>query len=344
MIKGCFTALVTPFTGDGRVDEAGLARLIDFQIESGVTGILAVGTTGESPTLSWEEHNQVIESVAQAAKGKCVCIAGTGSNNTSEALAATKHAADLGADAVLLVDPYYNGPSSMEIRKEYIEPVAKEFPKIDIIPYVIPGRTGTQLMPEDLAILNRDYKNVKTVKEATGDAQNMRRTRECCGKDFTILSGDDNKTFEMMTDPDIGAAGVISVMSNIAPAAVKKMVEGMNDGDREGAEKISRALSPLFNLVTVNTVEKTTFGEVIFRARNPLPVKALMNILGMPAGPCRQPMGKLTKNGLDKVLWAAREVWQKNPEILEPVAGSFGVDIEARLEDPQYRKDLFYEE
>jgi len=151
MNSGCYTAIVTPFDGDG-VDEAGLARLADFQIQNGITGILAVGTTGESPTLAWQEHHHVVKAYASLAKGKCLCIAGAGSNNTKEALAATQQAAEAGANAVLLVDPYYNGPSSLEIRKEYIAPVASAFPEMTIIPYIIPGRTGAQMFPEDLAL------------------------------------------------------------------------------------------------------------------------------------------------------------------------------------------------
>jgi len=172
MITGCFTALITPFS-NFVVDYENLGKLVDFQIKNGITGILAVGTTGESPSLTWDEHNKVIENIAKKTKGKCVCIAGTGSNNTNETISATEHAVDIGVDAVLLVDPYYNGPSSLEIRREYIEPVAKAFPDIEIIPYVIPGRTGTQLLPEDLAILNKKFKNVNTVKEATGNIDNI---------------------------------------------------------------------------------------------------------------------------------------------------------------------------
>ena len=209
MLTGCYTALITPFKNDA-VDYEGLGNLVDFQIENRITGILAVGTTGESPTLSWNEHNRVIEEVAAKTKNKCICIAGAGSNNTKEALAATEHAVEAGVDAVLLVDPYYNGPSSLEIRREYIEPVAKAFPDIEIIPYVIPGRTGTQLLPEDLAILNKEFKNVNTVKEATANIENMKHTRACCGDDFTILSGDDGMTYDMIVDPQIKAAGVIS--------------------------------------------------------------------------------------------------------------------------------------
>ena len=342
MKSGCYTALVTPFLNDA-IDQEGLDKLIDFQITNGITGILAVGTTGESPTLSWEEHNSVIEAVAKKTKDKCVCIAGTGSNNTEETLAATAHAAEVGADAVLLVDPYYNGPSSLEIRKEYIAPVAKAYPDVEVIPYVIPGRTGAQLLPEDLAFLFKEFKNVNTVKEATGNLDNMKRTRACCGSEYTILSGDDGLTVQMMTDPAINAAGVISVASNVAPAAVAKMVSLLLEGNQSEAKKLAKALEPLFNLVTVKTMEKTPYGEVVCRARNPLAFKTLMTILGMPSGGCRKPLGKMSKNGLDKVLEAARKIQAENPEILKPVAEFFNVNIEERLKNTANWEGLAYE-
>lgn len=342
MLKGTFTALVTPFQGEA-VDYEGLGKLTDFQIENGITGILAVGTTGESPTLTWDEHNNVIEHIRLKTQGRCLCIAGTGSNNTREALGGTLHAAHVGVDAVLLVDPYYNGPSSLEIRKEYVEPVAKEFPDMQIIPYVIPGRTGAHLLPEDLAILNKDCPNVSTVKEATANIDNMKRTRKCCGDDFTILSGDDGKTFEMMTAPEIRAAGVISVASNIAPKGVADMVRCLSEGDVSGAETLCKALEPLFGLVTVITKEQTPYGEVTCRARNPLAVKTLMTIFGMPSGSCRRPIGKMSKNGLDHVLAAARSVQAKNPELLQPIADFFNVDIEQRINTPANWSDLCYE-
>jgi len=343
MKTGCYTALVTPFTRDGsQIDRSGLERLVAFQIENGITGILAVGTTGESPTQAWAEHNDVIDLVSGMAKGRCLSIAGTGSNNTQEALQATGHAARQGADAVLLVDPYYNGPSSMEIRREYVAPIAQGFPELEIIPYVIPGRTGAQLLPEDLALLHGEYKNVTTVKEATGDLNNMRRTRQVCGSDFTILSGDDGLTFDMMTDPGIGAAGVISVASNVAPKAMVRLVSLLGQGDEGGAAELNKAVAPLFDLVTVKTTEATPHGDVVCRARNPLAIKTLMALLGMPSGPCRRPLGRMTRKGLDVVLNVARTVWRDNPEILQPVADHFGVDIDARLNDPQYQEGLCY--
>lgn len=341
MIKGSFTALVTPFINNS-VDYDGLDQLLEFQLANNITGILAVGTTGESPTLGWDEHNRIIEITARKTKNRCVCIAGTGSNNTRESLEATRHAAEAGVDAVLLVDPYYNGPSSLEMRKEYYEPIAAAYPDIQVIPYIIPGRTGAQMLPEDLALLSKNHQNVQTVKEATGDPENMRRTRTCCGPNFSILSGDDEMTFQMMTDPEISAAGVISVASNIAPRAVAEYVQCLADGDRAGAEKINAALAPLYALVTVKTKETTPYGEVECRNRNPLAIKTLMSILGLPSGACRQPVGKMTENGVDKVIAAAKKVLAETPEILQPAADFFNIDFAARLNDPASREGLYY--
>jgi 4-hydroxy-tetrahydrodipicolinate synthase len=344
MKSGCYTALATPFTSDGgRVDQEGLQKLIAFQIENHITGILAVGTTGESPTLAWDEHHAVVGLTARMAKGNCICIAGTGSNNTSEALAATDQAAREGADAVLLVDPYYNGPSSLEIRREYVAPIAAAFPDLDIIPYVIPGRTGAKLLPEDLALLNQAHPNVCAVKEATGDLDNMRRTRECCGSDFVILSGDDGLVYDMMTDAAIAAAGVISVASNVAPKAMTELVGLLEAGERDRANALKKALEPLFSLVTVTTRERTPHGEVPCRARNPMAIKTFMALLGMPVGPCRRPLGKMTRQGLDFVISIGRQVQSRNPEILQPLAEFFGVDINDRLDNPVYREGLVYE-
>lgn len=343
MFSNCYTALVTPFK-DHEVDFEGLEKLVEFQITSGVSGILAVGTTGESPTLTWEEHNKVTVLVAEKCKGKCQSIAGTGSNNTQETIENTEHAVHAGVNAALLVDPYYNGPSSLEIRKEYVAPVANRFPQIQIIPYVIPGRTGAQLLPEDLAILHKQCANVSAVKEATGDIENMKRTRECCGEDFTILSGDDDKTFTMMTDPIIKASGVISVASNIAPKAVQEMTTLLNKGEEAQAEKLMAALKPLFGIVTVKTQEETPYGTILCRGRNPLPTKTLMAILGMPGGPCRQPLGKMTKKGIEVVLDAGRTVWKNNPKIFKPIADFFGVDIETRLYDESILSELIYDQ
>jgi 4-hydroxy-tetrahydrodipicolinate synthase len=325
-----------------QVDYEGLAQLVEFQIKNGIKGILAVGTTGESPTLLWEEHSKVIEKVHEYGGKRSLTIAGTGSNSTQETIEGTQHAQNAGVKAVLLVDPYYNGPSSLEIRREYIEPVARQFPEVQVIPYIIPGRTGTQLYPQDLAVLHKQYPNVCCVKEATGDLKNMELTRQLCGEDFEILSGDDDKTYTMMISPDIAASGVISVVSNIAPRALSDMVQYCLDGNVEAASVISQALQPLFNIVTVNTQEQTPYGPVTCKARNPVAYKTLMNVLGMPAGPCRQPLGKMTKAGLEVVLANTRKVYEANPQVLDPIEEHFGVDLKDRLYNAKYTEGLTY--
>lgn len=339
--SGCYTALITPMNRGRQIDYDGLQQLVDFQIKNGVKGILAVGTTGESPTLDWNEHNTVIEKTFEYA-GKTLTIAGTGSNSTQETIEATAHAYNAGIRAVLLVDPYYNGPSSIEIRKEYVEPVANRFPNVQIIPYVIPGRTGTQLLPQDIATLHSQFSNLRCVKEATGDLKNMELTRQVCGADFDILSGDDDKTYTMMISPDIQASGVISVVSNVAPNAVVDMVHYLLDGNEEAAAVIQQALQPLFSIVTVKTTEQTPYGPIACKARNPLAYKTLMNVLGMPSGPCRQPLGKMTRAGLEVVLSAARKVYEANPQVLEPIADYFDVDLKDRLYNEKFLEGLTY--
>lgn len=345
--EGAWTALVTPFTKEGKTDWEGLERNIEFQISQGISGLLPTGTTGESPTLGWEEHNQVIEKAVKVARGRCPVMAGTGSNSTEEALAGTEHAMKIGADAVLLVDCYYNGPSSLELREEYHGAVAKAFPQVMVVPYIIPGRTGTALSPEDLALLSREFSNVKAVKEATSDLERMIRTRQLVGNDFAIISGDDDLTFEMMAHLGIRASGVVSVMSNVVPKAIEEMTRKILSGDSTGAENLRNALKPLFDLVTVKVKDERVFpnGEKISvedKFRNPLPVKTLMNGLGMPAGPCRRPLGKMSREGVEKVRQAARTVWKNNPEILKPIEEVYGVNIEERLEKDEHWNKLAY--
>ncbi|MDE2888347.1 MAG: 4-hydroxy-tetrahydrodipicolinate synthase [Gemmatimonadota bacterium] len=342
LFSGCYTALVTPLDPNKGVDEPGLEKLVQFQVSQGVSGVLAVGTTGESPTLNGGEHNSVTERVCSLAGGECRAIAGTGGNSTEETLRATEHAAHAGADTALLVDPYYNGPSSLEIRREYVAPVAEAFPEIQMVSYVIPGRSGTKLLPEDLAILHRDYGNVNTVKEATGDLENMARTREVCGDDFYILSGDDDVTYAMMTDVRIGATGVISVMSNVVPGPIQRFTQAILEGDMPEADRLADALNPLFGMVTVLSDEETPFGTTQVKARNPVPIKTLMNMLGMPAGPCRRPLGRMNQAGLKQVLEIARTVQHNNPELFAPIEQFFNVDISSRVADASVLEDLAY--
>lgn len=346
MFKGCYTALVTPMKGEAgeTVDFKTLEKLVEFQVASGVSGVLAMGTTGESPTLNWEEHSEVIVKAKEFTRDRCQFIAGTGSNCTAETVHSTRHVAKYKMDAILLVEPYYNGPSSIEIRREYMGPVADAFPDLEVIPYVIPGRSGTQLLPEDLALLHDQHPNINCVKEASGDLDNMRRDRECCGDGMQILSGDDDVTLAMMTDRGIRAAGVISVASNVVPAAVQQMTEAVLDGRMEDAQALEEGLKPLLGIVTVKTIEPSPYGDRLCKARNPLPIKTLMRVLGMPVGGCRQPLGRMTRKGLDVVLGAARAVWENNPEFLAPLGRAFEVDIEQRLYDPAALAGTFYED
>ena len=342
MFKGCYTALVTPMLEDGRIDYSGLEKLIDFQIANNCQGILAAGTTGESPTLNREEHNELIERTCKQAKGRSLSIAGTGSNSTQETLEASEHAAHAGADALLLVDPYYNGPSSLEIRREYVEPVAVSFPDVQVIPYIIPGRTGCMMQVEDLAILAAAHNNIRSVKEATGDLKNMAKTRRICGEGFDILSGDDDMTVAMMKNSDIKAQGVISVASNVIPGPIQRLTDLLAAGDTAKADKLADDLQPLFQIVTVSTTEESPYGPVPCKARNPLGIKTLMNVLGMPSGPCRRPLGKMTKSGIQVVVDAAKKVNSADSSVLAPVAAAFGVDIDARLADTSLVEGFTY--
>ncbi|MBI2843425.1 MAG: 4-hydroxy-tetrahydrodipicolinate synthase [Armatimonadetes bacterium] len=341
--EGAYTALVTPMLPDRMIDYEGLKKNVEFQISQGITGVVPTGTTGESPTLSWKEHNLIIERALDVTAGRVDVIAGTGSNSTEECIASTRHAADAGAGDVLMVDCYYNGPSSQELRDEYYSTVARLFPQISIVPYIIPGRSGTALAPEDLAILSAEHPNISAVKEATGDLRRMALTRELCGQDFAILSGDDDLTYQMLVDPAIAANGVISVTSNIAPGATQKMVAAARSGDKAGAEAMQKALAPLFSIVTVKVENERTLPDgrrvkVVDKYRNPLAIKTLMNALGMPCGPCRSPLGCMTEAGVDVVRQAAKTVWENNPEILEPIAEFYDVDVAARIAEDRYWK------
>jgi 4-hydroxy-tetrahydrodipicolinate synthase len=329
-LEGCWTALVTPFTAKGALDLEGLRKNVTFQIEGG-TNLIPTGTTGESPTVDWREHNQIIEEVVKLAKGRSFVMAGTGSNSTQEALRGTKHAVEVGAEGVLLVDCYYNGPSSLELRTEYYEVIAKEFPKTVITPYVIPGRTGTQLEVEDLAILHRNHKNVRAVKEATGDLERMAKTRRLLGDAFDILSGDDDMTFAMMTREDIKAQGVVSVIANVVPGALTEMTAALNRGDMARGKELAQALDPLFKIVTVKTMEEYEGFQVPCKFRNPSAIKTLMRGLGMPAGPCRPPLGRMTPQGIAVVRDAVRTVYEQSKEVLFPIQDFYQVDLEERI-------------
>ncbi|MBE7464173.1 MAG: 4-hydroxy-tetrahydrodipicolinate synthase [Planctomycetes bacterium] len=336
---GAWTALVTPFDRQGKLDIDAYRKLIEYQLAEGIDGMVPCGTTGESPTLSWDEHNEAIEVAIRTAGGKASILAGTGSNCTDEAIAATKHAREAGADAALLVDCYYNKPSSLELRTEYYERVLHWVPEIPLVPYVIPGRSVTALSAADLAILHRQHpQRVPAVKQATGDLERMRQDRALAGPTLGIFSGDDDLTLAMMQDPQIGACGVISVMTNLLPGAVRKMVHAQRSGDAATAGDLGRKLAPIFKLVVCPVTSKRSIPggatvEVQDKFPNPLAVKAMMNGLGLPAGFSRAPLGRLSAPGVAACRQAVREVHAAAPELFATLELLFRVKVGERLAD-----------
>ena len=337
--RGAYTALATPFLSDGSLDRAGWKKLVAFQAEQGIDGIVPAGTTGESPTMSWDEHAEILEDAVNLAGDRCAILAGTGSNSTAEAIEATLDAKRCGASAALVVDCYYNGPSSLELRADYYERILDAVSDLPIVPYVIPGRTGCVLGAEDLAILHASAPDrVPAVKEATGDLERMRCDRELAGKSLAIFSGDDDMTVTMMNDPAIGACGVISVVSNLAPAAVANLVRACEKGDVATSATLATALAPLTSLVTVIAPSTRTLPdgrtvEVLDKFRNPVATKTMMMGLGMLGPVVRAPLGFMTAAAVAKCRAGLRTVWANNPEILHPIEVAFGVSIAARLSD-----------
>ncbi len=282
MFEGVFTAMVTPFDKDGKVDEEGLRKNVEFQIKSGVHGLVPVGTTGECATLSYEEHNRVIEIVVDAAKGRVPVLAGTGSNSTWEAIMLTKHAKEVGADGALIVVPYYNKPTQAGLYAHY-KRIAEEV-DIPIVIYNIPSRTGINMLPETMAKLAK-LSNIVGVKEATGDMDQVKRIIELTkNEDFVVTSGNDSDTLEIMK---LGGVGVISVASNIVPDRVVALVEAAKSGEWEKAERIHQELSPLFKALFIET--------------NPGPVKTAMNWMGLPAGGLRLPLVEMAPENQQKL-------------------------------------------
>jgi 4-hydroxy-tetrahydrodipicolinate synthase len=336
--RGVHTAIATPFSADFEIDTAAFDKLVDFQVSEGVTGIVPGGTTGESPTLTWEEQGVLVKHTVARAKGVSV-LAGTGSNSTDEAVEASKTARDLGASAVLLVDCYYNGPSSLELRTEYYERVLDGVPDVTVVPYVIPGRTGCVLSAEDLAILHQRYgARVPAVKQATGDYERMRYDRALAGETLAVLSGDDDITLTMMRDDAIRAPGVISVMSNIVPGAMSRMVAAQAKGDAAAADAIAQKLAPLFAMVTCFAKDTRTLPngraiEVTDKFRNPVPAKTMMAGLGMLSPVTRAPLGKMTHAAVAMCRDALRKVHETDASLLAPIDAAFGVSVAKRLAD-----------
>ena len=330
---------MTPFGANGAIDEGAFRRLVEFQVAEGIDGLVPCGTTGESPTLEWEEHDRVVRSTVELAAGRVGVLAGSGSNNTAEAVRATQRAKDVGASAALLVDCYYNGPSSAELRDEYYGRVLEAVGELPLVPYIIPGRTGCGLAAADLAWLHRTHPaRVPAVKEATGDLDRMRLDRELAGPSLAVFSGDDDMTVAMMTDASIGACGVISVMSNLAPGAISGMVHSIAAGDAQRGRDLAKSLEPLLGLVGCSTSSERvlpggTRVEVQDKFRNPLPLKTMMAGLGMIGRLGRPPLGRMNRAAVERCRGALRQVHETAPDILEPVERAFDVRIAHRLGD-----------
>jgi 4-hydroxy-tetrahydrodipicolinate synthase len=336
---GVWTALVTPFSTDRQVDHDAFRRLIEFQLGEGVDGVVPCGTTGESPTLSWQEHDAVIDATVQAVEGRAGVLAGTGSNNTKEAIRGTAHAKEAGATAALLVDCYYNGPSSLELRTEYYERILDEVEDIPVVPYIIPSRSGCALSAADLAVLHLNHpQRVPTVKEATGDLDRMRLDRKLAGSALSILSGDDDMTLVMMRDPEIRASGVVSVMANLVPGALSSMVRAQDANDIEETDRLADALSPVLSLVAcqvanVRTLPNGQSVEVTDKFRNPVPLKTMMAGLGMISSATRAPLGRMSAEAVAQCRGALRTMHETDPGILGPIEEAFDVRIDQRLGD-----------
>ena len=268
-IEGCLTALVTPFR-DGKVDFEGLAKLVDWQIESGVDGIVSVGTTGESATLDVDEHVAVIAATVKAAKGRVPVVAGAGGNATSEALALTKASEDAGADALLHVTPYYNKPNQEGLFRHF-EAIAKAT-KLPIILYNVPGRTACDLLTDTVARL-ADFDNIVAIKDATGNLVRGSELVAKVGDRLAVLSGDDGTTFPLYA---CGGRGTISVVSNVAPREFAEMYDAAKAGDWTRAKKIHFKLRHLNNL--------------LFAEPSPAPTKAALSLLGRCSTEVRLPL------------------------------------------------------
>ena len=280
MFRGVFPAIITPFLKDESLDEEGLKRNIEYLNKTGIAGIIPCGTTGESATLTFEEHKRVVGIAVEASK--VPVIAGTGSNNTREALELTRHAAKAVADAALLITPYYNKPNDRGMY-EHFKKIAENC-DIPIVLYNVPKRTGIDLKPELVAKLSR-IKNIVAIKEASGSlSQQSQIIEQTRGSDFVLLSGDDDLTLPTIA---LGGQGVVSVVANVAPRKTVAMVDAALKGDMEKARELHYELAPLVRAMFLET--------------NPIPVKTAHKYLGLANGPLRLPLGEMAPEKEEKL-------------------------------------------
>jgi 4-hydroxy-tetrahydrodipicolinate synthase len=285
MFKGSMTAIVTPFR-NGKLDEDALKSIIDFQIKNGTSGLVPCGTTGESPTLSYAEHERVIELTVKYARGRVPVIAGTGANSTEEAIMLTKHAENVGADASLQVNPYYNRPTQKGLYLHF--KAIAESVKIPIILYNIASRTGVNMEPETFAKLAQ-IKNIVGVKEASGSLEQMARIKNVTPKDFLLISGDDALTLPVMA---IGGTGVISVVANIIPKDCARLCEAAEKGDIKKARELYYKMLDLVKAMFIET--------------NPIPVKTAMGLMGLIDPEIRLPLCEMQPENKEKLVKALK--------------------------------------
>jgi 4-hydroxy-tetrahydrodipicolinate synthase len=274
MFRGTFTALVTPFR-DGRIDVAAFEQLIERQIAAAITGIVAIGTTGESPTLSHEEREEVIRVAVAKASKRCLVLAGTGSNSTQHAIADTAVAEKLGVDAALVVAPYYNKPSQEGLFRHF--KAIADLTSLPIMLYNIPGRCSVDILPETVVRLAKECRNIVCIKEASGSVERLGELRRRLPEAFTILSGDDSLTLPFMA---VGAAGVVSVASNLFPSEVCALVRMCESSDLKSATELHRKLLPLF--------------KDLFIEPNPVPVKTALGWRGAMSAEVRLPLCEMS--------------------------------------------------
>lgn len=284
MIYGSLVAIVTPFK-NGKIDEDALKELIEFQIENGTHGIVPCGTTGESPTLSHEEHEYVIELTVKAVKKRVPVVAGTGSNSTKEAIRLTRFAEQIGADAALLVVPYYNKPTQEGLYLHFKQ-IASQV-HIPLILYNIPGRSGVNMNPETIARLARDCRNIIGVKEASGSLTQASKILHLCGMDFLLYSGEDALNFPLLA---IGARGFITVTANVAPRDVAELYNLFAKGEFEKAKDLHYRLLPL--------------NDALFLETNPIPVKAALSMMDKIAYEYRLPLCRMSEKNFEELRTA----------------------------------------
>ena len=330
------TALVTPLReGGAGIDLELFGRLAALQLQHGCDQVLVAGTTGEAAALDERERLSLLDAALSVARPEQVMCA-IGAGRVPEVIERGRQALARGVRDLLLVDAPYSGASSTALRQAWHEPVARALPDARLWPYAVPARTGTELLPDDLARLAEDCPNVVGVKDATGRLARMERVRALCGESFTILCGDDPLLRDSMLDPHIRAQGGCCVATNLAPRALRELHDAAAAGDAGRARALHDALGPLFELGTVTAEERLVVGgqalSVPQRAKNPVPVKAALGLMGVMPDAVRAPLATIGPNGLSRVRAALRLTLRRHPELLAPLAQGFGLDLAARLE------------